>query len=78
MASVKQLETMLLFEQYAYQNAEENMNRCKEQLLICSEDNDIEGWFNRYIIAKGHVLNFESRVTELQKIIEELKGNEAE
>lgn len=78
MASIKQLESMLLFEQYAYQNAEEHMNRCKEQLLKCSEDKDIEGWFNRYMKAKEYALNFESRVTELQKIIKELKENGAE
>lgn len=78
MASIKQLESMLLFEQATYRNVEGHMNRCKEQLLKCSEDRDIEGWFDRYMMAKGHVLNFGNRVTELQKIIEELKENGAE
>ena len=78
MASITQLESMLLFEQYAYQNAEEHKNRCKEYLLKCSEDKDVEGWFDRYMIARGYALNFENRVTELQKIIKELKENGAE
>lgn len=55
MASIKQLESMLLFEQHTYQNAEEHMNRCKKHLLECSEDKDIEGWFDRYMMAKGQL-----------------------